>query len=168
MLKFVCRVKAGTERRTLAEAAQRVHSAWLPFSLESTRKRRKRDAVATVRPIMPYLFCEATHDEMMRLFQHRDIFSTAWFIPAHQEKQVSEYRARVQDEFERNRQAYLTDTRAFHCAFKPGQVVQLRNAGLELFSATFKAIHEDGRYELEADMLGQSVPILAEPHRVTA
>lgn len=166
-LKFICRVKAGTERKTLLEAERRTDSAWLPFSLESTRRRRKREPVATIRPIMPYLFCEATHDQMMRLLQYRDIFAPTWFIPKWQERQVADYRAKVEAEFNENRQAYLTDANVFHCNFKPGQAVQLRNEGMDLFAATFKAINDDGRYELEAEMFGQSVPITAEPQNVT-
>lgn len=166
-LRFICRIKAGTERKTLREAAKRVTSAWLPFSLQSTRPRKKRASVATVRPIFQYIFCEATHLEMMHLLQYRDIFAHPYFIPRHQEPQVEEFKSRVEAEFEKARKAYLTDTRAFHCNFKRGQIVQLRNEGMELFPATFQGIHEDGRYELSAEMLGREVDILAEPHRVT-
>lgn len=167
-LDFICRVKSGTERRSLVEAARRVTSAWLPFSLESTRPRRKRSAVATTRPIMPYLFVTATHDEMIRLLQHRDIFGPVWFIPARIAPSINAYRAEVEKAFAENLHEYLTDARAFHCTFKPGQSVRLKQKGIDLFDATFLSVSDDGRYNLEAEMLGRKVGITAEPHHVIA
>jgi len=167
-LRFITRVQSNAERATIVEAARRVHWAWLPFSFESTRPKRKRDAVVAVRPIMPYLFCMATKAQFDRLMAYRSVFGPTWFVPDRTWPVLMDYRDEIEMEFRENVEAYVADERAFHCQFKPGQAVRLRQKGLELFPATFKAITDEGLYRCETDMMGRKVVVEAKPHYVVA
>jgi hypothetical protein len=167
-LRFITRVQGNTERATIVEAKRRVEWAWLPFSFESTRPKRKRDAVVTVRPIMPYLFGMATKAQLMRLMDYRSVFGPTWFVPDREWGGLMAYVEDVEREFANNVQAYLDDERAFHCQFKAGQSVRLRQRGLELFPATFLAITDEGLYRCETDMMGRKVAVDAKPQHVVA
>lgn len=167
-LNFIVRVVHGKERQALAEAAKRVTTAWLPFSFESTRPHRKRRATVTVRPVMGYMFVKATPAERDHLMKARDVFGPVWYVPDRQATRIADYQREVEAAFDANRRAWMENARAFHCRYKPGQAVRLKQEGLDLFLGKFQAVNPDGTYRIESEVMGQAVRIDAEPMTVDA
>ena len=165
---FIVRVVNGQERRAIVEADRRVTSAWMPFSFESTRPQRKRRARVTVRPIMGYMFCIGNADQRQHLLKHRSIFGPTWFIPEVERFRIAQYMMAVEAQFDGNLLAWRRNARLFHCQFKKGQTVRLKQEGLDLFQGKFKAVNDDGTYYIEAEVMGQVVRVNAEPESVIA
>lgn len=166
-LRFVCRVKGGSELETLAIASKRIKSAWLPFTFESYKPRKAKEAKAVVKPVMPYLFCQGSAEEMLNLQAYKHVYGPVWHCTDAAWRQISSYKAHVANSFNDQLNSYLTDTTAFHCQYEPGQRVQLKSEGMELFPATFKALHADGHLNLDVEMMGRTVPVKAPPHKVS-
>jgi transcription antitermination factor NusG len=115
---------------------------------------------------MPYLFCRATGAERDHLLELRDVFGPVWYIPPQQVGAVDQYRRDVERAFSENRAAWQRNARLFHCQFRRGQIVRLKRDGLDLFMGKFRAVSDDGRYEVDAEMFGRTVLVRAEPHAV--
>lgn len=166
----IMRCLRGQERAALEAAAERMDAAWLPYTFESRRigqGRRKRFTIR-VAPLMGYLFCRGSVDQVRHAQRHRSIMGPVWFVPDRSAQGVARWRQGVERAFNDNRDAWLRNERLFHCQFKRGQAVRLRQEGHDLFMGKFLAVLDDGRYEVEADLMGRTVSIMAEPGTVCA
>ena len=161
---FITRCVSGKEREALWEAAQRVDRAWLAFEFASTRSHRNRHGTVTVRPLMPYLFCEGTAAQREHLMRLRPLYGPVWFIPDRQRAAIAAYQESVEEIFRQNFWAWRSNARVFHCQFKRGQSVRLRQNGMDLFIGKFEAVNPDGTYEIDGP-LGR---VKAEPGKVEA
>lgn len=162
VLSFICRVKQGNERKTLTEAAKRVAHAWVPFSLESTRPRGKSRSTVIVRPLMGYMFVRSTTAERDHLMSLHGVIGPVWYVFPHAQPKIDAYKREVEATFRANRIAWATDAATFHCRYKPLQAVSLRVRGMELFKGTFRAVRDDGLYEID----GPWGRVVAEPSNV--
>jgi len=164
MNHFICKIRSGDERKTLAEAAKRCTEVWLPFEFASTRPthKGKKRARVTVRPIINYLFCLGTTAQREHMLQLRGVSGPVWFVPDHELQQVDLYKRQVETIFDANRNAWMANARQFHCQFKRGQTVRLRQNGLDLFQGRFECINPDGTYSITGP-LGR---VTAEPGNV--
>lgn len=169
-LRFVCRIKGGSEANTLAIAAKRLHTAWMPFEFCSYRsgRGRRRKSEIKVNPIMPYLIGTGSRDQFAHFMEWKHAWGPVWFVATDRQwHSLLRYRAEVTNQFDTRLSLWRRDEKRFHCQFKLGQAVRFREF-LDSAGARFLRMTEDGNYELGVQMMGREVKVKAHPDEVDA
>lgn len=144
-------------------------SAWVARVIAWERKPTKRRAQPVERPAWPnYLFADLTPHDYHKAASVRDLTPYFQPLPDRYRRELARDRERVDAEYaEQMRKVRRQDL--LRAEYVPGEMVRFSGPLGEVM-ARFKRVVERGdergegiRYQLEAEMMGQSVTVYADP-----